>query len=294
MSSTGPDDVRVQADCGWHDALDDCAAGLSWSFDAARLAAASVSGRVAIWDAAAGQRLAKPQGHHCGCMAVEFAAGGHSLATAGQDGHARLWDVSGAEIAALEAGAPGVEHLAWHPRGQSLATAAGKYLRIWDNGGRLVRELPGHSRTIAGLAWGSSGDCLASAANDEVPVWRWDRDIAVAAPSFSRPLWRGASAGRQLAPAWRHSGHRVVARRNANRDRRRLRQRGRAGNNPHDWKGIECRRTNTCAKRPAIGSRSVMGSQNALRPGGRYASSPARIRALCRSIFPWRGSFRVA
>jgi WD40 repeat protein len=138
----------------WQAAVADHVVGLSWSPDGARLAAAAVSGPVAVFDAATGKPVYEFQGHGFGTAAVAWQPGGQLVATAGQDGQARLWDsTTGREAKALDAGAAWAERLAWHPSGQWLAVGAGKKARVFTAAGELVRELPPQAGTVMDLAW---------------------------------------------------------------------------------------------------------------------------------------------
>src|SRR5689334_7483910 len=115
----------------WKADTDDHVISLAFSPDGKTVAAASVSGPVALLDASTGKPLRTLPGHGFGTTAVSWRRDGRVLATAGQDGKAKLWDVAtGAEQAKLDGGAPWVEHVSWSPSADVLATAAGKKLRL--------------------------------------------------------------------------------------------------------------------------------------------------------------------
>lgn len=138
----------------WTAAVADHCVGVAWAPDGSRLAAAAVSGPVAVLDAKTGTVARTLPGHGFGTTAVAWQPGGALLATAGQDGKARLWDASaGTERRALDGGAAWVEHLAWTPDGRLLATAAGKIVRVWDASGAKVAEFADHPSTVADVAW---------------------------------------------------------------------------------------------------------------------------------------------
>src|SRR5262245_38301439 len=117
----------------WQHKLDDHVIALEWSADGSLIAAASVSGPVAILDVSNGEVKHTLAGHGFGTTDVAWQPGGKRLATAGQDGKVRLWDSSnGREVATLAGGSAWVEHLAWSPKGDYLASGAGKKLRLWN------------------------------------------------------------------------------------------------------------------------------------------------------------------
>jgi len=134
----------------WQAQLADHVMALGWSPTGRQLAAAAVSGRVTVFRAD-GQVERELAGHEFGAMALSWHPAEPVLATAGQDGKARLW--TGDHCVELPGGAAWVEHAAWSPSGNFLATAGGKKLRLWDRSGKLLREYPDQPATIATLGW---------------------------------------------------------------------------------------------------------------------------------------------
>jgi len=162
----------------WHGKLEDFNTSLAWSPQGDRLAAASVSGQVAIYDAAQGRALHLfEQAHADGCDAVAWRPDGQALATAGRDGTWKLWDATdGKMLAEHEAGAMWAEHLAWSSkpigeRGHLLALGAGNTLSFWTEKGETSGEaikIP--KKTVTDLAWIIGGTSLAVATSTEVMV----------------------------------------------------------------------------------------------------------------------------
>ena len=137
----------------WRSALPDHVISLAWSPDGKQLAAAAVSGPVAVIDAGSGVVRHMLPGHGFGTTSVVWADDA-TVASAGQDGRVRLWGAAtGAERAALDAGAKWVERLAVSPCGTYLASAAGKKVRLWDREGRLIRDYPDHGSTVTDIVW---------------------------------------------------------------------------------------------------------------------------------------------
>src|SRR5262249_41679416 len=132
----------------WQDKLGDHVIALQWSPTGTRLAAAQVSGPVRVYDARTGTVMLRLPGHGFGTTDLGFSRDGTHFATCGQDGKVKFWDLkTGQEKIAVAgsgsaepAGRPfgsgaWVEHLAWSPEENLLATAAGKRLRLWDASG---------------------------------------------------------------------------------------------------------------------------------------------------------------
>ena len=161
----------------WHGKLEDFNTSLVWSPDGDRLAAASVSGQVAIYDAAEGRAIHLfEQAHADGCDALAWRPDGKALATAGRDGNWKLWDATdGTVLAEHEAGAMWAEHLAWSSRpigerGHLLALGAGNKVTLWNENGEAVGEPLKVAKIVSGIAWIIGGTTLAIATSTEVIV----------------------------------------------------------------------------------------------------------------------------
>jgi WD40 repeat protein len=165
----------------WHGKLEDFNTSVAWSPTGDRLAAASVSGQVAIYDAAEGRAIHLfEQAHADGCDALAWRPDGKALATAGRDGLWKLWDTTDGKILAeYESGAMWPEQLAWSVKpigagGHLLALGAGNFLTFWTEAGAPSGELEQHSikfpKTIAEAAWIIDGATLAVATTSDVSL----------------------------------------------------------------------------------------------------------------------------
>ncbi|MBO0719427.1 MAG: WD40 repeat domain-containing protein, partial [Blastocatellia bacterium] len=77
----------------WEHHLNDHIIALAWSPSGKKLAAASVSGEIAIYSYDGAAQLTLP-GHDFGATAVAWSADGQHFASAGQDGKIKLWDIA--------------------------------------------------------------------------------------------------------------------------------------------------------------------------------------------------------
>ena len=125
----------------WRAALGDHVIGLDYSADGGLLIAASLAGPISVFEAATGKSRFELTGHGFGTAAVECHPNSPTLATCGQDGKARVWNLeTGERTLELDGGAAWVERLAWNRDGTLLATAAGKKVRLWDwPSGKMTR-----------------------------------------------------------------------------------------------------------------------------------------------------------
>ena len=161
----------------WHAKLDDFITSVAWSPDGKSLAAASVSGQVAIYDAVKGRVIHLfEEAHVDGCDALAWRPDGAALATAGRDGKWKLWDTgTGKLLVEHEAGALWAEHLAWSPqrvgeRGHVLALGAGNKVTLWTEQGAPLGEAISFSRTVVDVAWILGGDTLTVATSTGVSL----------------------------------------------------------------------------------------------------------------------------
>jgi WD40 repeat protein len=129
-----------------------------------------------VWDTRTWKVLHKLTGHRLGVDSVTFSPDGQSLASAANDGVVKVWDVRTGRCTRtlpLEGGEKCVWWLAYHPDGQSLATAGTRSLTIWSLAtGKKLRDLPGHFGEIRQVAFHPDGQRLASGGRDgTVRIW---------------------------------------------------------------------------------------------------------------------------
>src|ERR1700683_3086574 len=161
----------------WHGMLEDFNTSLTWSPEGDRLAAASVSGQVAIYDATQGRAIHLfEQAHGGGCDALAWRPDGKALATAGRDGRWKLWDaVDGKLLSEHETGAMWAEHLAWSSKpivdfGRLLALGAGNKVTLWNETGKETGEAIKLTKTVSEIAWILGGTTLAMATSTGVSL----------------------------------------------------------------------------------------------------------------------------
>lgn len=132
-------------------------------------------------DPAAGTQLKVLDGHTAPVWALGWNGrnGERVLASSGQDGTIRLWDLdSGVQVQILESYATSVAALAWGSLGgrSVLASASGDgRVRLWDRGQDPAEHTSrdGFGGKVTALAWGTLGgrSVLASGGDGKVRLW---------------------------------------------------------------------------------------------------------------------------
>ncbi|MGH7217567.1 MAG: WD40 repeat domain-containing protein [Nitrospiraceae bacterium] len=166
--------------------LDDYVHRVAFAVDGNRFAACSASGQVAAWDVPSFKSACQIKRHRQSALTLAWHPKQNELATGGQDGVVRLWNMEmGEEQGALEVGEQGawVEHLAWSPDGATLAASAGKVLRLWAHVPghvlSLAGEVPAHKTTISSLTWMPRGGGALSACYGGAWLWKLGSDKPV-------------------------------------------------------------------------------------------------------------------
>ncbi len=159
---------------------EDYPAALSWSGDGRWLALGTTAGEIWLIDVAQQRCAQRWTAHTSGLHQLSWHPTRLSLASSGQDGCARLWQVEANGKASCTAelsftgvqGANGwVEQLQWRPDGSQLAVAAGRALHVYNQQGALQRQWLFEQSTIAALAWRPKGAQLAVAGYGGVSLY---------------------------------------------------------------------------------------------------------------------------
>ena len=126
---------------------------LSISCDGGLVAVGTGDGEVFVFDVKSGALRFEVSAHPGGVLSLDWSPRSQVLATAGQDGCARLYDARGKQLAEVPGTAAWVEHVVWAPDGEKLATASGRIVCIWTASGALAWKTDAHESTVTGVAW---------------------------------------------------------------------------------------------------------------------------------------------
>jgi len=139
----------------------DCIVDVAWNAAGTQVAAAAVHGPLVILAVTNPAEPIHLPGHAGGALALAWTAA-NVLASGGQDGHVRWWDVStGALNRAEAAGSPWVGQLAVSATG-ILASGAGRSVRMWNDKGELLRAWAPRASTVNGMQWHPQQSILAA------------------------------------------------------------------------------------------------------------------------------------
>jgi WD40 repeat protein len=145
-------------------AIDDFPVALCWVPDGSALIVGGGEG--GIFRVAGNGAVQKLGEHAPGVLALAFQPKGRTLASAGQDGSVRLWDV-GAGVATVEPltairskGWPA--GLAWRADGAALAFASGKEVWVCDANGAATQQVGGHNVSLSQIAWRGRSEIVAT------------------------------------------------------------------------------------------------------------------------------------
>ncbi len=132
----------------------------------------------ALHKAVAASRVQRTiDGHDAQIWSVAFSPDGTKLASASQDGTAKIWDTaSGKELLLFQGhGAVGINSIAFGPDGNRVTTADDNgRVKVWDTAtGQELLSLSGHIGLVADVVFSPDGQHLASAGADTTAIL-WD------------------------------------------------------------------------------------------------------------------------
>jgi len=151
---SGPTTDVLDLALSWTAQLDDAVSALVWSPDGAELAAGSLGGDAVVL-AADGTSRHQMDPHHDGVLALAWSAGGRWLAIGGQSSAACIWSPGAGSTPIPVRG--WVNDLAWAPRSDRLAVAAGSDVVVVRPDASVIADYPFLEGTVNALVWSGGG-----------------------------------------------------------------------------------------------------------------------------------------
>ncbi|WP_341531486.1 WD40 repeat domain-containing protein (plasmid) [Nostoc sp. UHCC 0302] len=113
------------------------------------------------------------KGHTGWVNNASFSADGKHIVTASNDNTARVWELSGKQIAELKGHTSYVNNASFSADGKHIVTASNdNTARVWELSGKQIAELKGHTSYVNNASFSADGKHIVTASNDNTArVW---------------------------------------------------------------------------------------------------------------------------
>jgi WD40 repeat protein len=190
----------------WRVEAADAPLALAFNATGQLLAVAGGDGEILVVDSTTGAIVEQWAGHSGGTLDLSWSSASGLLASVGQDGMVRFWQVGtpAPVVSALASPVPSTddsrramipwaERVRWCADGTRCATAAGPFAALWDSAGAHVRWYAPNESTISDLTWLPDGRRFSTVGYGGASIWHRDQDAME-----RRLTWKGSF----LCHAW--------------------------------------------------------------------------------------------
>ncbi|TAE47395.1 MAG: hypothetical protein EAZ89_18030 [Bacteroidetes bacterium] len=156
---------------------------LAFSPNGRYLVAGSADRNLYLYESASGQLLATLRGSAGTLLGVTFDPAGKTIASAGEDGFIRFWNLSGKQTGQIEVRSP-VLALAFSPDGKRLVCGSrdgiARLYRVNEGQASLLFVLGQHKDWVCGVAFSPDGEYILTSSYDRTArVWNMQRQVVL-------------------------------------------------------------------------------------------------------------------
>jgi WD40 repeat protein len=129
---------------------------------------------ITLWNSSSKQITKIDEQQKSLISSVMFSPDSKQLATSGSDGMARLWDISGKQLAEFKGHQGPITSVVFSPDGKQLATTENdSIVRLWDTFGKQLSAIETYQWSVASAVFSPDGKQLATSGNnDTTRLWQ--------------------------------------------------------------------------------------------------------------------------
>jgi len=130
-------------------------------------------------------------GHNDLVRSVSFSPTGDRIATASDDGTAKLWDLQGNYLVTFTGHHDSVRSVSFSPTGDRIATASDDgTAKLWDLQGNCKVTFTGHNYSVTSVSFSPTGNAIATASYDKTAkLWDLQGNCKVTFTGHNNSVW---------------------------------------------------------------------------------------------------------
>lgn len=156
----------------WSALLDDYILDVAWNSNDTKIAVATASGKVCVYDVLSGNLLFTVLAHRHGLMSLTKSPVKDVFATTGQDGFIRLFNFeSPIPVAEIKSKAQWVSFVRWNHNGKYFASSENSTVRVFTKTGEEINSFTMHESTVSGIEWKLNSNMFATSCYGGVRIF---------------------------------------------------------------------------------------------------------------------------